>query len=65
MANKIYKIKGMDCVSCATLIESDLEDEGINCSCNFAKATLEVHDHKPDMEVKIVNVIKNLGYEID
>ncbi|OGL45470.1 MAG: hypothetical protein A2W05_07260 [Candidatus Schekmanbacteria bacterium RBG_16_38_10] len=63
--SKVYKIKGMDCVSCAMLIESDLEDEGINCDCNFAKATLEVHDHTPEIEVKIHVVIKNLGYELE
>ena len=62
---KIYKVKGMDCVSCAMLIESDLEDEGVKCNCNFAKATLEVHDHNPEVEVKIQNIIKSLGYELE
>ena len=55
----------MDCVSCAMLIESDLEDEGVKCNCNFAKATLEVHDHNPEVEVKIQNIIKSLGYELE
>jgi copper chaperone CopZ len=63
--SKVYKIKGMDCVSCAMLIESDLEDEGIKCSCNFAKATLEVPDHNPQIEIKVQTVIKNLGYELE
>src|SRR3972149_2076543 len=59
--SKVYKIKGMDCVSCAMLIESDLEDEGINCDCNFAKTTLEVHDHTPEIEEKVRTVVENAG----
>lgn len=60
--NKIYKIKGMDCASCATLIEMDLEDAGINCKCSYAKETLEVegdHDSK-----KVIEIVNKSGYSI-
>ncbi len=59
---KTYKIKGMDCASCASLIEMDLEDAGIKASCSYAKETLEVeadHDQK-----KLMEVVKNAGYNI-
>jgi len=62
---KVYKIKGMDCDSCAKMIELDLEDAGINASCNFAKETLEVNmaDGKyPEKKVK--EIIKKGGYEL-
>ncbi len=62
MNNKIYKIKGMDCVSCAALIEMDLEDAGIKAKCSYPKETLEIegdHDSK-----KVVEVINKAGYSI-
>lgn len=62
MNNKIYKIKGMDCVSCAALIEMDLEDAGIKARCSYPKETLEIegdHDSK-----KVVEVINKAGYSI-
>jgi copper chaperone CopZ len=59
---KIYKIKGMDCASCASLIELDLEDAGIKSKCSFPKETLEVegkHDSK-----KVVDIVSKAGYSI-
>jgi len=59
---KKYNIKGMDCASCAALIEMDLEDAGIKASCSYPKETLEVegvHDPK-----KIVEIVKKGGYSI-
>lgn len=59
---KIYKIKGMDCASCASLLEMDLEDIGIKASCSYPKSTLEVeggHDAK-----KIEDVVKKSGFTI-
>lgn len=62
MAKKIFKIEGMDCASCAKLIELDLEDAGITAKCSFVKQTLEVADLKdPD---KIKSVVENSGYKL-
>lgn len=60
--NKTYKIKGMDCASCASLIELDLEDSGIKAKCSYPKETLEVegkHDTK-----KVVEIVSKAGYSI-
>jgi copper chaperone CopZ len=60
--SKIYKVEGMDCASCASLIELDLEDAGIAAKCSYAKGILEVegnHDSK-----KVVEVIKKSGYSV-
>lgn len=59
---QIYKIKGMDCASCASLLEMDLEDVGIKASCSYPKETLEVegsHDQK-----KIEEIVKKSGFKI-
>jgi copper chaperone CopZ len=59
---KIYEVKGMDCASCASLIELDLEDAGINAKCSFAKQSLEVEgDHNPK---KVIEIVKKSGYSI-
>lgn len=59
---KVYKIKGMDCVSCASLIELDLEDAGINAKCSYAKSTLEVEE--PHDQKKIIEIVSKAGYSI-
>ncbi|MEK7550939.1 MAG: cation transporter [Patescibacteria group bacterium] len=59
---KIYKIKGMDCAACASLIEMDLEDADIRASCNYPKEILKIegeHDQK-----KVEEIIKKGGYNI-
>lgn len=59
---KTYKIEGMDCASCASLLEMDLEDIGIKASCSYPKSTLEVngdHDTK-----KIIEIVKKSGFNI-
>lgn len=61
---KTYKIKGLDCASCATLVEMDLEDAGFKSSCSFAKETLEVEFNNNNDEKKILEVVKNAGYKI-
>lgn len=59
---KTYKIKGMDCPSCASLIELDLEDAGIKAKCSFPKESLEVEgDHDPK---KVVEIVSKAGYSI-
>lgn len=59
---KKYKIKGMDCDSCAKMIELDLEDAGIVCKCSYAKETLEI-ENEHDVK-KIAEIIKKSGYTL-
>ncbi|MFZ3131889.1 MAG: cation transporter [Desulfosporosinus sp.] len=62
MMKKTYKVEGMHCASCATMIELDLEDIGIKAKCSYANGTLDVegeHDSK-----KIVEVVNKSGYSI-
>lgn len=62
---KIYKITGMDCVSCANLIELELEDMGFTAKCNFPKEELIIESGKVNVEEEeIKKKIKDLGYEI-
>lgn len=62
MLKKIYKIKGMDCASCASLIEMDMEDAGIKASCSYPKETLEV-EGKHDVK-KVAEIVNKSGYNI-
>ena len=58
----LYKIKGFDCASCASLLEMDMEDAGIKCKCSYAKEELLIevpHDSK-----KVIEIIKKSGYSI-
>ena len=61
--NKVkYKISGMDCASCAAMIEIDLEDAGIKASCSYPKETLEIegaHDTK-----KVIEIVRKSGYSL-
>ena len=60
--SKIYKIDGMDCASCASMIEIDLEDAGIKSKCSYAKKTLEI---KSDHYIKKVKeIVTKSGYTI-
>ncbi|HET7099415.1 MAG TPA: cation transporter [Patescibacteria group bacterium] len=59
---KTYKIKGMDCASCASLIEMDLEDVGIKSKCSYPKETLEIDG--PHDEKKVIEIVKKSGYSI-
>ncbi len=55
----------MDCTSCATMIELDLEDAGIKSKCSFAKQTLEVEvDGKTDIDEKVRELVESAGYKI-
>lgn len=65
MIKKVYKVNGMDCVSCAQMIELDLEDLGVKAACSFPKETLEVEfDPKKTSENKIKEIVKSSGYTI-
>lgn len=59
---KKIKITGMDCPSCATLLELDLEDAGIKATCSYPKSCLEVTENE-DFD-KIKKVIEKSGYRI-
>ena len=61
---KTYKIGGLDCASCASLVEMDLEDAGIKSSCSFAKETLQVELEKPEDENRVLEVVRKAGYKI-
>lgn len=65
MIKKTYKVAGMDCTSCAMIIESDLEDVGAKAHCNYAKETLDIEfDDQKLSEEKIRQLVKASGYEI-
>lgn len=58
-----YKIIGMDCSSCATLIQMDLEDAGYKCNCSYISEELEIegeHDIK-----KVIDIVKKSGYTLE
>lgn len=59
---RLYKISGMDCDSCAKMIELDLEDAGIIAKCSYSEEILEItHDHD---STKVVEIIKKSGYSV-
>jgi len=65
MTKKTYKVIGMDCTSCAILIESDLEDAGVKASCNYARETLDVEfDEAKVSEEKLKDLVKSSGYAL-
>ena len=64
---KIFKIKGMHCASCASIIDLDLEDlKGIkSAKTNYAKSELSVeYDDKLISEKEIIASIKKSGYSV-
>lgn len=62
---KTYKIKGLDCGSCASMIEMDLEDVGIKSKCSFAKSSLEVELKDKSYEKKVFETVQKAGYRIE
>lgn len=62
-SKKVYKIENMHCASCAMVIESELEDAGVNASCSWAKQTLEVKDSNVSDE-KIRRTVEKAGYKL-
>jgi copper chaperone CopZ len=63
MTKKIYKIKGMHCASCATMIELDLEDAGIKAKCSYPNSTVEVEGDGNFVNIK--KVVEKSGYQIN
>jgi Cu+-exporting ATPase len=66
MEKTILKIQGMDCASCAAVIEHSLKKEKgvVSASVNYAteKAHLEFEPAQTNIE-KVEKVIKDLGYQ--
>ena len=54
----------MDCASCASVIELDLEDAGIKASCSYPKETLVVEYEDNLKEDMVKEVVKKSGYSI-
>jgi len=65
--NKIkkYKIIGMDCPSCAMLIESELEDAGVKAKVSYAKQTLEIEDADNSFTGHVSKIVSGLGYKLE
>ena len=61
---KIIKITGMHCNSCAMNIELELEDKVNSIKVNYATGEAEIDfDPKKISESRIKETIKKLGYE--
>jgi copper chaperone CopZ len=58
----IYKIKGMECPSCATLLELDLEEAGIKCKCSYPKGEIEITGAYN--KNKVIEIVSKSGYSI-
>lgn len=55
----------MDCTSCATMIELDLEDAGVKAKCSYPSESLEVEfDPTKTSENKIREILKSSGYSL-
>lgn len=59
---KTYTIKGMDCASCAQMLELDLEDAGIKASCSYSKEELQVELKDTADDEKVKEITQNSGY---
>jgi len=65
MTKKTYKISGMDCKACATMIELDLEDVGVTAKCDFDNQKLEVtFDPQKVKEQSVKETIQKAGYSV-
>lgn len=65
MIKKVFTVSGMHCTSCAAMIESDLEDQGINARCNYAQSTLEVEcDEAQSIDDRVQHIVNESGYTI-
>lgn len=62
MIKRIFKIEGMDCNSCANLIESNLKDKVKSVSVSFDKGEAKVEfESNKISEKKIIKLIENDG----
>jgi sulfite exporter TauE/SafE/copper chaperone CopZ len=62
---KVFRINGMHCNSCAQRIEDSLKEFVNNISINYSDGEAEVDfDEKKISEAELVERIKSLGYEV-
>ena len=62
---RVYHIKGMDCTSCAMVIEMDLMDRGVKANCSYTKEILDVEfDNKKITEEEIKKIVKQSGFDL-
>ncbi len=65
MVKKIFDIKGMNCNSCAMLIEKELKDKVNSVSASYSKEQAEIDfDTEKISEDEVKDKINNLGYEV-
>lgn len=62
---KKYKISGMHCVSCATIIENALEKAGLadEAICQYANSELIIKSQKEIDDQKIIEAVEKTGYK--
>ena len=54
----------MHCVSCAMLIEGELEDRGITGTCSYAKQIVEVESDKDALDSLVKQAVEAAGYSL-
>lgn len=60
-----YQILGLDCPSCASMIELDLEDLGVNASCSYREQILKVeYDATKTDKEDIIKKVSGEGYQL-
>ena len=65
MVKKIFKIGGMNCQSCAKLIEMELENRANKISVNHETGKAEIDfDEKKISEQEIKEIIRKEGFEV-
>ena len=66
MTTKKYKVENMHCVSCAMLIEEELENSHCadTANCNYASAELTLESQNQIDDEKVIDVVSKLGYNI-
>lgn len=61
-SQKQFKVIGMDCPSCASLIQMELEDSDIESICSYQSQTLTIKDARKIK--KTIGIIQKLGYTL-
>lgn len=62
--NNFFLIAGLNCDSCAKMIEINLEEEGIKAVCDYANSRLEIKTKNANVK-KIKKVVEKLGYKLE
>lgn len=59
-----FKVHGMHCVSCAMIIENEIEElDGINdVECNYKKGILKIESEKEITTQKLDEMFEKFGY---